>query len=235
MKYGETYIDFFENLTSAPIVPFGYIRILSHSRIIKTRILGPLSLNRNSQLGPDLVIGKYCGFNDNCFASRGSIGAFCAIGARCSINPFNHPIDWLSVHEFQYLRNGYDWVPEYSDFSRLPRTADMFGVVNIGNDVWLGHNVNVLSGVTLGDGAVIGAGSVVTKDIPPYAIAVGVPAIVKRYRFPDAIIQRLLRARWWDLELSQLSGLPFRDIERCLDAIEEIRAGQRIEMVEKPD
>ena len=99
----------------------------------------------------------------------------------------------------------------------------MFKTVTIGNDVWMGHNVNVLSGVNVGDGAVIAAGAAVTKDVPPYAMVAGVPATIKRFRFSKDIIDRLLRSKWWDLELSQLSGLPFRDIERCLDAIERIR------------
>src|SRR5262249_23532283 len=126
--------------------------------------------------------------------------------------------------EFQYHPNSFDWIDEYRDFVRLQRTPEMFAAVTVGNDVWTGHNVNVTAGVNVGDGVIIAAGSVVTKDVPPYAIVAGVPAVVKRYRFPEKTIERLLRVRWWDLELSQLSGLPFRDIERCLDMIEEIKA-----------
>jgi tetrahydrodipicolinate N-succinyltransferase len=99
----------------------------------------------------------------------------------------------------------------------------MFLTVTIGNDVWTGHNVNILSGINVGDGAVIAAGSVVTKDVPPYAIVAGVPATIKRYRFSEKIIERLLSNKWWELELSDLSGLPFRDVERCLDSIENLR------------
>ena len=61
-----------------------------------------------------------------------------------AINPFNHPVDWLSIHEFQYHPRSFDWVPEYNDFERLERTHDMFRHVTIGNDVWTGHNVNVI-------------------------------------------------------------------------------------------
>ena len=82
--------------------------------------------------------------------------------------------------------------------------------------------------VPYSDGAIIAAGSAVTKDVPPYAIVAGVPATVKRLRFPDRIIERLLQLKWWDLELSELSGLPFRDVERCLDMIEYIRASNTI-------
>jgi acetyltransferase-like isoleucine patch superfamily enzyme len=177
-----------------------------------------------------VVTGKYTGFNESCFIARGSIGAYCAVGARSSFNPFNHPTNWLSIHEFQYHPKAYDWIEEYRDFDRLERTPDMFQTVNIGNDVWTGHHVNVMGGVRVGDGAVIAAGSIVTKDVPPYAVVAGVPAAIKRFRFPDATIERLLRLRWWELELSELSGLPFRDIERCMDLIELIRAKQPAQM-----
>jgi acetyltransferase-like isoleucine patch superfamily enzyme len=161
--------------------------------------------------------------NDSGFIARATMGAYCSLGARTAINPFNHPTNWLSIHEFQYHPNSYDWVDEYKSIERLSRTPDMFKTVTIGNDVWSGHNVNVLGGVTVGDGAVIAAGAVVTKDVPPYAIVAGVPATIKRLRFSEQIIARLLRVRWWNLELSKLGGLPFNDIERCLDAIEKLK------------
>ncbi len=224
MRYDRVFIDFYENTGTEPATLHGIMRLNPGARIVKSTIVGPLYLNRNTQLGPDVIAGKYVGMNESCFIARGSIGAFCAIGARTAINPFNHPTDWLSTNEFQYHPNSFDWVEEYNDFERLERTPDMFSPVAIGNDVWTGHNVNVMAGVNVGDGAVIAAGSVVTKDVPPYAVVAGVPASIKRFRFPDKTIERLLRLKWWDLELSQLSGLPFRDIDRCLDLIEEIRA-----------
>jgi acetyltransferase-like isoleucine patch superfamily enzyme len=220
----EIYIDRYENTSLEPVLLHDSIRLNPGARIIESRLLGPVFLNRLSQIGPDVVVGKYFGMNENCFVARATVGAYCAIGARTAINPFNHPVDWLSIHEFQYHPRSFDWVPEYNDFTRLERTPDMFQHVTIGNDVWTGHNVNILPGVSVGDGAVIGAGSVVTKDVPPYAIVAGAPAQVRRMRFSERVIDRLLRLRWWDLELSELSGLPFRDVERCLDRIEEIRA-----------
>jgi acetyltransferase-like isoleucine patch superfamily enzyme len=226
MKFEEIYIDSYVNESAEPAYLHGIARLNQGAKIFKAKLRGPLFLNRNSQLGPDATIGKYSGMNENCFFARGSMGAFCAIGARCAINPFNHPTDWLSINEFQYHPASFEWVKEYREFKRLSRSPDMFQTVTIGNDVWTGHNVNIMGGVTVGDGAVIGAGSVVTKDVPPYAIAVGVPAAVKRLRFPERTIARLLDSRWWELELCELSGLPFRDVERCLDHIEAAKAAR---------
>jgi acetyltransferase-like isoleucine patch superfamily enzyme len=220
MKFEPIDVDLFENATDKIVHPYPLMRLLPGAKIIRSKVEGPLYLNRNAQLGPDVTVGKYSGMNESTYIARATMGAFCAIGARTAINPFNHPIDWLSIHEFQYHPNSYDWVDEYETLDRLTRTPEMFKTVTIGNDVWMGHNVNVMSGINVGDGAVIAAGAVVTKDVPPYAVVAGVPATVKRFRFSDDIIARLLRSKWWDLELSQLSGLPFDDVERCLIAIE---------------
>jgi len=224
MQFEEIAIDFVENTSDKVMHPYPQIRLLPGAKIIRSKIRGPLYLSRNAQLGPDVIIGKYSGMNENTYLARATMGVYCSIGARTAINPFNHPIEWLSIHEFQYHPNSYDWVDEYKNLDRLERTPDMFKTATIGNDVWMGHNVNILSGIDIGDGAVIAAGAVVTKDVPAYAVMAGVPATVKRLRFPEKIVERLLRSRWWDLELSQLGGLPFNDIERCLDAIERIRS-----------
>lgn len=227
MSFAPIEIERCENTGAEPVTVHGIMRLNPGAVIYKSRILGPLYLNRNTQLGPDAEVGKYFGMNESCFLARTTAGAFCAIGARTAINPFNHPVDWLSVHEFQYHPRSFDWVEEYNRFERLERTPDMFQRVIIGNDVWMGHNVNVTAGVTVGDGAVIGAGSVVTKDVPPYAIVAGVPAQVRRLRFAEKTVERLLRVKWWELDLPELSGLNFRDVERCLDRVEEIKAAKR--------
>jgi acetyltransferase-like isoleucine patch superfamily enzyme len=85
----------------------------------------------------------------------------------------------------------------------------------IGNDVFIGANVTVLDGVTIGDGAIIGAGAVVSKDIPPYAIAVGCPINVIKYRFSPVHIDRLLRIRWWEFSNEKLQDVEkyFFDVE----------------------
>jgi acetyltransferase-like isoleucine patch superfamily enzyme len=223
MRFESLNIDLAENNGTGVQHPHPFIRLLPGAKIIRSNVQGPLYLSRHAQLGPNVTVGKYSGMNSHSYVARATVGAFCAIGARTAINPFNHPTDWLSIHEFQYHPNSYDWVDEYRFMDRLARTPEMLQDVTIGNDVWTGHNVNIMSGVNVGDGAVIAAGTVVTKDVPPYAIVAGIPATIKRFRFSDKIIERLLRSKWWELELSQLSGLPFNDVERCLEEIEHLQ------------
>jgi acetyltransferase-like isoleucine patch superfamily enzyme len=222
MKFQKTYIESFENAANEAILVHDMIRVAPGARIVKSTFHGPINMERISLIGPEVTIGKYCSLNQDSFVIRATVGAFCAIGARSAVNPFNHPTDWFSIHEFQYHPSAYGWIPEYKNVERFLRAPESLRRATIGSDVWIGNNVNIL-GVSVGHGAVVAAGSVVTKDVPPYAIVAGVPAEIKRYRFSEKIIERFLQARWWDLELEQLNGLPFPDAERCLDLIAEIR------------
>jgi chloramphenicol O-acetyltransferase type B len=117
-----------------------------------------------------------------------TIGAFCSIAAGVVIMAkADHPINLASTYPFSRL---------FPDDAHPDRTTK--GPVVIGNDVWIGRGALVLSGVTIGDGAIIGASAVVSKDIPPFAVAVGNPAKVVKYRFPPEIAAKLLEIRWWD-------------------------------------
>jgi acetyltransferase-like isoleucine patch superfamily enzyme len=227
MKFEPIHIDSIQNDSGDVLHPFPVIRLMPGAKIFKSTVKGPLYMNRYAQIGPNVTVGKYTGLNESDYIARADVGAYCSFGARTAINPFNHPTDWLSIHEFQYHPNSYDWTDEYKSLERLARTSEMLPHVTIGNDVWTGHNVNIMGGVNVGDGAVIAAGAIVTKDVPPYAVMAGVPATMRRLRFKEKIVERLMRSKWWDLELSELSGLPFDDIERCLDAIEHIRTQSR--------
>jgi acetyltransferase-like isoleucine patch superfamily enzyme len=123
----------------------------------------------------------------------------CRIGKYCSVAPGvsillggNHRVDWVTTYPFSAIA---DWHPEAAGIRGHPSTN---GDVVIGNDVWLGRCCTILSGVTVGDGAVIGAEALVVKDVPPYAIVGGNPGRVIRFRFDEATIARLLTIRWWD-------------------------------------
>lgn len=217
------YIEQHKNETDKEQFLHGRFRLQPLARIYKSRFEEAMQLNRNSQVGPDVTAGAYFGMNEDCYIARTEVGRYCSFGARTAINPFSHPTDWLSIHEFQYHRDSYGWMPEYRAVEKLPRERLLMHC-RIGNDVWSGHNVTVLGGTTVGDGAILATGAVVTDDVPPYAIVGGVPAKIIRYRFSEAIIARLLSVKWWELPFVRLSGLPFDDIERCLDELEAIRA-----------
>ena len=139
------------------------------------------------------------------------IGKFCSIACRAKFlfNSANHTLSSLSTYPFPIFFD--EWGLEKSD---VAAAWDRKGDIVIGNDVWIGYEAVILAGVTIGDGAVIGARAVVTKDVPPYAIVGGVPARVIRSRFPEETVKALLRLKWWDWAA-----------ERIQEKLAEIREG----------
>lgn len=126
---------------------------------------------------------------------RLTIGRFCSIacGAKFLFNSANHALDSLSTYPFPIFFE--EWGLPVED---IPRAWDHKGDIVVGNDVWIGYEAVVLAGVTIGDGAVVGARAVVTRDVPPYTIVGGVPARAIRRRFPEETVEELLRLKWWD-------------------------------------
>lgn len=128
-----------------------------------------------------------------------TVGKFCSIAGNLVIMlGGNHRVDWISTYPFMAFTHQF---PNASNIQGHPATK---GNVIIGNDVWIGNNVTIMSGVTIGDGAVIGAHSVVAKNIPPYAIAVGNPARVVKYRFDANTIEQLLKLQWWNWPIEKI-------------------------------
>lgn len=123
------------------------------------------------------------------------IGKFCSIacGAKFLFNSANHSLKSLSTYPFPIFFE--EWGP---DIGHVREAWDQKGDIVIGNDVWIGYEAVILAGVTIGDGAVIGARAVATKDVPPYTIVGGVPAREIRRRFPEDVTEKLLAVRWWD-------------------------------------
>ncbi|MTH17533.1 CatB-related O-acetyltransferase [Flavobacterium sp. LC2016-01] len=122
------------------------------------------------------------------------IGNFCSIARGTNIQEHNHDINCITTYFIKYRifndKYGADAVSK--------------GAIEIGNDVWIGTGSTILTGVKIGDGAVIAANAVVTNDIPPYAIAGGTPAKVLKYRFSPEIINKLLEIKWWDWEIEKI-------------------------------
>lgn len=124
-------------------------------------------------------------------AARLVIGSFCSIADDVEfLLEADHRIDWVTTFPLRVM-----WRLPGANTDGHPATR---GDIRIGHDVWIGSTATVLSGVSIGDGAVVGARAVVSRDVPPYAIVVGNPAKIARFRFPDDVIQALLRIRWWE-------------------------------------
>jgi len=159
----------------------------------------------------DVQLGDYSYVAKNCNISHCAIGKFCSIGPNFCCGLGIHPTNGISTAPMFYStakQNGTTLCTE-NKIEESKQTV-------IGNDVFIGANVTVLDGVHIADGAVIGAGAVVVDDIPPYAVAVGVPAKVVKYRFDDATIKALLEKQWWngkDEELKQVER-DFSNVER---------------------
>ncbi len=166
-------------------------------------------------------IGRYSSFGDRCKIIDTIIGSFCSFGDNIVFNGGVHPQSWMSTHLFQCHPSAWQWSRDYTDAQIQVRKCTWRRAVTIGNDVWICNNVVIGTGVTVGDGAIIAANAVVTADVPPYALVGGAPAGIKKYRFSEQVIQRLLAVRWWDRPLSALANLPFDDIEVCLKTLEQ--------------
>lgn len=123
------------------------------------------------------------------------IGKFCSIacGAKFLFTSANHAMNSLSTYPFPIFFEEWGL-----DVKNITDAWDNKGDIIIGNDVWIGYEAVILSGITIGDGAIIGTRAVVTKDVPPYTIVGGMPAKPIRKRFDDVTIARLLELKWWD-------------------------------------
>lgn len=165
-------------------------------------------------------VGKwtYCGTDLRIDNPKTIIGSFCSIGQRVVIGHGEHPLGFLSSSPYFYLDN-LRWK---SDSTPVHNEYWIPDPIVIGNDVWIGEGVFIKNGVRIGDGVVIGAHSCVTKDIPPYAVAVGVPAKVVKYRFPDSVIKRLLMTKWWDLDDEVIRRIPYDDVNEALNFLERL-------------
>jgi acetyltransferase-like isoleucine patch superfamily enzyme len=160
------------------------------------------------------------------------IGRYCSFGENVQIGRHPHPMHWFSTSPFFYqdYQGVFDAPPPDGhtlqpavDFPRQAPPVQAM-ITTIGNDVWIGHGAFILPGVKVGDGAVIAAMSVVTKDVPPYAVVAGCPAQVKKYRFPEKRLERLAKSHWWDFAPWDLKGAPVDRFPAFFDFLAKIKS-----------
>ena len=162
---------------------------------------------------PNIVVGDFTYFADTDFEKHVThhydfigdkliIGKFCQIGAGVEfvMNGASHQMNAVSTYPFYIFGSWDQSVPSKED---LPFKGDTV----VGNDVWIGQNSTILPGVHIGDGAIIGLNSVVTRDVPPYTIVAGNPAKAVRKRFDDELIDLLLKLKWWDKSVEKINAL----------------------------
>jgi virginiamycin A acetyltransferase len=174
---------------------------------------------KNIITNPNIVVGHYTYYDDftdpynfennvlyhfDFIGDKLIIGNFCAIasGVKFIMNGANHEIAPISTFPFAIFGNGWEAINNDVDITtRYPNKGD----TRIGHDVWIGHEATIMPGVTVGNGAVIAAKSVVTKDVPDYAIVGGNPAKVIRMRYDDSTIERLLQIAWWNWPATKIT------------------------------
>ncbi|RXJ84871.1 CatB-related O-acetyltransferase [Arcobacter sp. CECT 8985] len=153
---------------------------------IKIKLGVNVEIAKNTFIDQNCDIGSYTYIGKNCNITKSTIGRYCSIANNVSIGQGEHDLTKISTSSLFY-NEGYDELTKESCI--------------VGNDVWVGTDVVILRGVSIGDGAVIGANSVVTKDIPPFAIVAGSPAKLIRYRFNEEKINEIIESKWWSEEL----------------------------------
>ncbi len=185
---------------------------------------------KNIVKNPNIIVGDYTYYDDfesvynfeknvkyhfDFIGDKLFIGKFCMIASdvKFIMNGGNHLSDALSAYPFAVF--GKDWKNAMAG-KQYPQKGD----IHIGNDVWIGYNATIMSGVTIGDGAIIAANSTVVKDVEPYSIAGGNPACEIKKRFSDTVISNLLAIKWWDWDLAEISknvqNLTGNDIQKLL-------------------
>jgi len=172
-------------------------KVVTHTYNISLKaIIGKHStIMQNTEVDSSTRIGKYCYIGKNCSITKTNIGNYCSIANNVSIGQGEHCTSRISTNSLFYE-------DAYEELTSKDCT--------IGNDVWIGVDAIILRGLVIGDGAIVGANSVVTKNIPPFAIVVGSPAKIIRYRFDNLKIDRILKSKWWDLDI----GLAKKEFEK---------------------
>ncbi len=152
--------------------------------------------------GPDKFVERCVLHHYPFIGDRLIIGKFCAIaeGARFIMNGANHALSGFSTYPFNIFGHGWE-----EGFDQTTWQREVRGDTVVGNDVWIGMEAIIMPGVTIGDGAIVGAKSVVTHDVPPYSVVAGNPAKAVKTRFDRRTVARLLAVAWWDWPVDKIT------------------------------
>ena len=168
-----------------------YDKLLSIRRksiIVNSKLGHKVFISKNSYLA-NSNINDFSSIGRNSTVINSEVGKYCSVSWNVTIGATSHDYTKISSHAFPYIRR----------FGFVNFNKRIITKTKVGNDVWLGANAIILPGLTIGDGAVIAAGAVVTKDVPPYSIMAGIPAKVIKSRFDEETVNRLMDLKWWDL------------------------------------
>jgi len=160
-----------------------------------------IEIRENTSIDKNSSIGDYTYIGLNTTITKSIIGRYCSIGNNVSIGPGEHDLEMISTSAFFY-----------ADPNILTEKDCI-----IGNDVWIGVDSIIKRGISIGNGAVVGANSVVTKDVPAYAIVAGSPAKILRYRFNEEIIDILQNSAWWEYDLEEAKNVQEKLKNRIAD------------------
>ncbi len=180
------------------------------------------AFERFTQFRPGLFmpLGAYS-YTRSFFTHVARIGRYCSIGDAVSVMGSNHPVEWASTSPVFYRRKRAR--SGNSQRENFPLFEDLGPMVEIENDVWVGDGALLAHGVKLGTGSVIAARSIVTRDVPPYAIVSGAPAKLVRWRFEESVIERLLRSQWWNWPVTAWDQTDPSDVSAFLDRSDTVR------------
>ncbi|MBK0380670.1 hypothetical protein I5M19_15205 [Mucilaginibacter sp. SD-g] len=183
-------------------------------------------------IGDNAVIGtSYIGYGT--YIANGAVikntitGRFCSIGSNVQTGLGVHPSNtFVSTHPAFFSTKkqaGFTFTEKTLFPDHIFVDEDKECIVKIGNDVWIGNNVLIMDGITIGDGAIIAAGAVVTKNIPPYTIAGGIPAKILKQRFTEQQIEKLLAIKWWNWDVGKIKNKSqlFNDIQSFISSVAE--------------
>lgn len=220
---------------------------LFRARHIHSRFGGGTRWRAGDELrvGPDVALEPYChifggyalprrmgafSYALSQLPTHVGVGRYASIASGVEFLESEHPTRWATTSPFSYSPYGLEGVKEYlreqgaTSFILHPAAEFQPGPVTLGHDVWVGQGAMFAGGVTVGDGAIVAARAVVTRDVPPYAIVAGVPARVIRLRFPEPLIERLSALAWWRFGPDVLQPLDVRDPSLFADRLEALLA-----------